>query len=273
MIKNKSTQFNIGLVFSLAVILMILAGLFLSPYGNTEMDAAMKFAGPSFKHIFGCDNFGRDIFTRATLGATISIGISLAAVVFGGLTGAVIGAMAGYFGGVFDEVVMRITDVLFSIPSLLLALLFVSLSDSRIFNIILALSLSMVPSFVKMIRQEFKLQKEMDYVKAMKLYGAGDFRIIFVHIMPNVYKTLINCLFIAFNNCILAEAGLSFVGLGVQQPMASLGKMLSEANGFLLLSPHMSVFPGIFLILILLGPGLISEGGSFYDAYRKRFKN
>lgn len=273
MLKHRSSQFKIGLIISLVMAGVIIAGIFLSPYSSTDMDAASKYAGPSLKHIFGCDNFGRDVFTRAAQGAAISVGISLASVLAGAFIGTVIGALAGYFGGIFDEVIMRITDVLFSIPSLLLALLFVSLSDSKIINIIIALSLAIVPSFVKMIRQEFKLHKEMDYVKAMKLYKAGDFRIIFVHILPNVFPTLGNCLFIAFNNCILAEAGLSFIGLGVRLPLSSLGRMLSEANGYLSLAPHCIIFPGIVLILILLGPGLLSEGGSFYYAYRKRFKN
>ena len=186
-----------------------------------------------------------------------------------------------------------IINVLFAVPSLLLALVFVSLFGSGIVLVTVALGIAIVPSFAKMMRSEFKKQRELEYVKMAKLIKVPTARIIFVHILPNVLETFLNCVFIAFNNCILAEAGLSFLGIGVQPPLASLGSLLSDAGGYIrsapymaslgsLLSdaggyirsaPYMVLFPALSLILLLFGIGLLSSGESFHHAYSKRFKD
>ncbi|MBO4774993.1 MAG: ABC transporter permease subunit, partial [Lachnospiraceae bacterium] len=123
------------------------------------------------------------------------------------------------------------------------------------------------------MRSEFRKQRELEYVKMAKLLNISTARILFVHILPNVMETFVNCVFIAFNNCILAEAGLSFLGIGVQPPLASLGTLLSDAGGYIRSAFYMVSFPAVMLILLLLGIGLISSGESFHHAYSKRFKN
>ena len=137
----------------------------------------------------------------------------------------------------------------------------------------MALGVAIIPSFAKMMRSEFKKQKELEYVKMAKLMKVPTYRILFVHILPNVMETFVNCIFIAFNNCILAEAGLSFIGIGVQPPVASLGTLLSDAGGYLRSAPYLVLFPAFMLVLLLFGIGLLSSGESFHNAYSKRFKN
>jgi len=254
------------------MILFILLG-FLNRNSFDAMDKTRILSGPSISHPFGCDEFGRDLLKRTQTGMGISVVISFFAVIIGTVSGTVIGALCGYFGGVVDDVLTAVTDVLFAIPSLLLALVFVSLFGSGMVQVTLALGVAIIPSFAKMMRSEFKKQKELEYVKMAKLMKVPTYRILFVHILPNVMETFVNCIFIAFNNCILAEAGLSFIGIGVQPPVASLGTLLSDAGGYLRSAPYLVLFPAFMLVLLLFGIGLLSSGESFHNAYSKRFKN
>ena len=257
--KKRDVKWNIGIGLLITLAAFVLLGLIYRPYTTTQMDTAAKLAGPSLHHFFGADNFGRDIFVRVQEGLRTSIVIALFSTLIGTTGGTIIGAITGYYGGFIDDAVMRIIDVLFAIPSILLALVFVSLSDSGMVNIILALGIAVVPSFAKMIRTEFKEQSRLEYVQAAKIMGASDVRIMFVHILPNVMPTLLNCVLIAFNNCILAEAGLSYLGIGVQPPTASLGGMISEGQAYLKIAPFYVLFPGIITVMLLLGFGLISD--------------
>ena len=168
--------------------------------------------------------------------------------------------MSGYFGGWFDYIVMRINDMLTAFPSILLALIFVSLIGPGKYNIILALGILFIPSFARIVRSEMIRLKELNFVKSARLIGAGRLRVIFVHIMPNTYKTLLTAAAVGFNNAILAEAGMSYLGLGVQPPEASLGRMLLEAQSYLFIAPWYAVFPGLMIVVIVLGFSLISEG-------------
>ena len=268
----KKKQNRIGLILIGLMAVFVFAGIF-NPFSFDSMDISLKFSTPSFVHPFGCDEFGRDMLKRTQTGMGISVFISFCSVIIGTTIGTIIGSLCGYFGGIVDEVLMSITDVLFAIPSLLLALVFVSLFGSGTIQVILALGIAMVPSFAKMMRAEFKKQREMEYVKMARLIKVPTARILFVHILPNVTETFVNCIFIAFNNCILAEAGLSFLGIGVKPPMASLGTLMSEAGGYIRTSPHLLIFPAVSMIVLLFGIGLLSSGESFHNAYSKRFKN
>ena len=274
MAKKNNTQFYIGLGILGLLGLFWLLGLIYHPYTSTEMDAAAKLAGPTVKHWFGGDKMGRDIFTRVQEGLRTSLLISVLATLIGTVGGTLIGALTGYYGGFIDDAIMRVIDVLFSIPSILLALVFVSLSDSGMVNIVLALGIALIPSFSKMMRTEFKEQRALEYVQAAKMMGAGDFRILFRHILPNVMPTLINCIFISINNCILAEAGLSYLGIGVQPPVASLGGMISEGQGYLKIAPFYVIFPGLVMVLLLCGLGMIANENAqtFVLRFRQRGK-
>lgn len=265
-------QKKVGLIIVGVMILFVILGL-VNPYPFDKMNNELILKGPSFAHLFGCDEFGRDLLKRTQMGMGISVLISFFSVAIGTIAGTTIGALCGYFSGILDDILMSIIDVLFAIPSILLALVFVTLFGSGTVQVIVALGIAIVPSFAKMMRAEFRKQRELEYVKMAKLIGVPTIRILFVHILPNVLETFVNCIFIAFNNCILAEAGLSFLGVGVQPPVASLGTLLSDAGGYLKSSAYLAILPGISMIILLFGIGLLSSGESFHNAYSKRFKN
>ncbi len=266
--KKGNANFIPGCILFGAVCLFALSGLVMMPYDPEAMDVTAKLAAPSFSHWFGCDNFGRDIFSRAQSGTLITLFIGLSSVAIGTVGGTLLGALMGYYGGAVDGILMRIMDVLFSIPSVLLALIFISLFGNGNLNVILALGVSVIPSFAKMMRQEFLTQSQLGYVQTAKMLGASDFRILMVHMFPNVMPTFLNCVLISFNNTVLAEAGMSYLGIGVQPPQASLGRMLSEAQGYLKTAPFYTVFPGIIMIVMLFGICLISEKGRKQNALR-----
>lgn len=258
--KKKNKNLIWGGVITGVMLALIVLGFFWTPYDPEAMDSAAKLSGVSFSHLMGCDNFGRDIFSRVLKGGGMTFLAALGTVGIGTVCGVLIGAFTGYFGGIADEILMRINDVLFAFPSILLALVFVSLSGYGTANVILALGIAFIPSFARIVRGEFIRCKNMDYVKSAKLAGAGDLRIMFVHILPNTAPVLLSAVMIGFNNAVLAEAGMSYLGIGVQPPQASLGRMLSEAQTYLFSAPGFALFPGIFLILLVLGFSLLGEG-------------
>lgn len=256
----KNYNFIVGGILTAVVLLMVLVGIFYTPYDPNAMDAKAKFAGVSLQHLMGCDNFGRDVFSRILEGSRTTLLVAAGTVLIGTIFGVMIGALTGYYGGIVDEILMRLNDAVFAFPSILLALVFISLLGSGKYNVILALGIAFIPSFARIVRSEFIKCKNMDYVKNAKLQGAGDFRIMFVHILPNTLTVLLSAIMIGFNNAVLAEAGMSFLGIGVQPPDASLGRMLSEAQGYLFTAPAYAIFPGIIIILMVLGFSLLGDG-------------
>ena len=257
--KFKNFNFILGTVLLGIVFIIALIGVIGTPFDTESMDSSLKNAGVSLRHLFGCDNFGRDIFSRVCVGVRNTFIIAFVTVLSGCFAGIFIGAFTGYFGGIIDEIVMRINDVLFSFPSVLLALVIITLLGPGNTNIMIALGISFIPSFARMVRSEFIRNRELDYVKSAKLFGASDLRIMFVHIMPNVLPVLISSVLIGFNNAVLAEAGLSYLGIGVQPPEPSLGGMLSDAQSYIFSNPCHAVFPGLVIIILILGFSLISD--------------
>lgn len=250
-----------GVAITGVMLLMILVGFFYTPYDTTKMDGTAKLAAPSLAHLMGCDHFGRDIFSRVLKGMGNTFIIAVATVAIGAGSGILIGALTGYFGGWADEVLMRINDVLFAFPSILLALVFVSLFGTGRYNVVAALGIAFIPSFARIVRGEFIKYREMDYVKSARLAGVPQLRIIFVHILPNTLPVLMSSIMIGFNNAVLAEAGMSYLGIGVQPPDASLGSMLSESQTYLFSAPWYAAFPGLMIILMVLGFSLLADRG------------
>lgn len=258
--KKKDKNFILGAAITGGMLLLILVGFVWTPYDPETMDSAWKLSGVSFSHIMGCDNFGRDIFSRVLKGGGTTLIVAVGTVAVGTFFGVLLGAFTGYYGGLVDEILMRINDALFAFPSILLALVFISLLGSGTYQVIIALGIAFIPSFARIVRSEFIRCKNMDYVKSAKLAGAGDLRIMFVHILPNIVSVLLSAVMIGFNNAVLAEAGMSYLGIGVQPPDASLGRMLSEAQTYLFSAPGYALFPGLFLIFLVLGFSLLGEG-------------
>lgn len=210
---------------------MGILGFFWTPYSTTAMSAAEKFAAPSLGHLFGTDNFGRDIFSRVMKGLGTTIVIGGLVVLFSASAGILLGALTGYFGGVLDEIVMRITDAVNGFPSILLALVLISIFGNGRQNVILALGIVFIPSYVRIVRSEFIRLRDADYIRRARLMGAGRMRILFVHILPNIFSVFWVSVMIGFNNAILAESGMSYLGIGVQPPDASLGKCFPTLRG------------------------------------------
>lgn len=258
--KPKNYNLIIGGTITIVVLLFILTGIVYTPHDPNTMDTAKKFAGISFAHPFGCDHFGRDLLSRVMAGSLTTIYVALLTVLAGAFFGILIGAFTGYYGGIIDDILMRINDAVFAFPSILLALVFVSILGSGRNNVILALGIAFIPSFARIVRGEFLKYKKMDYITQARLAGAGNLRIMFVHILPNTFTVLLPAIMIGFNNAVLAEAGMSYLGIGVQPPNPSLGRMLSESQTYLFRAPAMALAPGITLIIIILGFSLLSDG-------------
>jgi len=257
--KKKLKINKFGAILSFVIVLMIIIGIFATPYDPNKMDAASKFSAPSINHIFGCDQFGRDIFSRVLVGGRTTLLVGGCTVLIGAFFGMILGAITGFIGGIVDEILMRINDVVASFPSILLALVFISLLGPNTGNVILALGIAFIPSFARIVRSEFIKYKDADFVKSAKLMKVGKIRILFVHIMPNIMPTMLATAAIGFNNAVLAEAGMSYLGIGVMPPDASLGRMMSESQAYLSVAPWCAIFPGLFIVLMILGFSLLSE--------------
>ena len=223
LLQKKSVSFRIGLTIAAIMAVLALVGYVWTPYDPSAIVGSEKFLAPSLRHLFGTDNFGRDIFSRVMVGVGTTFFISLCTVCIGGIVGTLIGAFTGYFGGVVDEVLMRINDALTAFPSILLALVFIAMLGFGKYNVILALGVAFIPSFARVVRAEFARHRSMSYVKSARLMGASHLRIMFRHILPNTWGVLLPALIIGFNNAVLAEASMSYLGIGVAPPDVSLG--------------------------------------------------
>ena len=257
--KRKNYNLIVGGSITACMVLFLLIGIFYTPYDPNAMDPMAKFAGISWKHPMGCDHFGRDILSRVMQGGRTTLLVAMGTVAIGTVFGVLIGAFTGYFGGILDEILMRVNDALFAFPSIFLALVFISLLGSGTYQVVIALGIAFIPSFARIVRGEFMKCRNMDYVKNARLQGASHIRIMFVHILPNTVTVLLSAIMIGFNNAVLAEAGMSFLGIGVQPPDASLGRMLSEAQTYLFRAPNYALFPGLIIILMILGFALLGD--------------
>ncbi len=249
-----------GLIMTGTAVLLGLLAFFWTPCSTTAMSLSEKFKAPSLSHLFGTDNFGRDIFSRVMKGMGTTITISVLVVLLSATVGILLGALTGYFGGVVDEIVMRVTDAVNGFPSILLALVAVSVLGSGRQNLILSLGIVFSPSYIRIVRSEYLRLRDADYIKRARLMGVGKCRILFVHILPNILPVFWVSVMIGLNNAILAESGMSYLGIGVQPPNASLGNMLSDAQGYLQTAPWCALAPGLAIVWIVLGFSLFSEG-------------
>ena len=260
LLQKKSISFRIGVTSAAIMAVLALVGYVWTPYDPSAIVGSEKFLAPSLRHLFGTDNFGRDIFSRVMVGVGTTFFISLCTVCIGGIVGTLIGAFTGYFGGVVDEVLMRINDALTAFPSILLALVFIAMLGFGKYNVILALGVAFIPSFARVVRAEFARHRSMSYVKSARLMGASHLRIMFRHILPNTWGVLLPALIIGFNNAVLAEASMSYLGIGVAPPDVSLGYMLSESQSYMIKAPWYVLCTGLVIVLLILGVSMMGEG-------------
>ena len=260
LLKKSNTSFRIGLCIAACMAAMALIGYVWTPYDPEMIVGSEKFLAPSLRHLFGTDNFGRDIFSRSMVGIGTTFFIAVCTVLIGGVVGIIIGAFTGYFGGVVDEVLMRINDALTAFPNILIALVFIAMLGFGKYNVILALGVAFIPSFARVVRTEFARHRAMNYVKSARLMGAGHLRIMFRHILPNTRNVLLPALMIGFNNAVLAEASMSYLGIGVAAPDISLGYMLKEAQSYMLTAPWYVLCVGLVIVLLILGVSMMGDG-------------
>jgi peptide/nickel transport system permease protein len=251
----------IGLfVILLLIVTAIFAPLFAThdPY---DMDVTKTLLGPGeFGHILGTDSFGRDIFSRIVYGARISLIVGIAAVLFGAVLGSLLGLISGYFGGKTDTIIMRIMDGMMAFPFILLAIVLMTVLGQGLVNVILAIGISNIPGFARVVRGQVLTVKESEYIEVTRSLGAKHGRIIFKHVVPNSIAPLIVYATMSVAGAIISEASLSFLGLGVQPPTASWGSMLQEGKNFLVLSPELATFSGLAILITVLGINIFGDG-------------
>jgi len=259
--RKKNPCLWMGLAITGFLAALLLLGVFWTPYDPQAMSVGPRFGPPSLAHLLGTDQYGRDIFSRVLQGALTTSAIALATVAIGGFVGVAIGALTGYFGGLADEILMRLNDALTAFPSVLLALVVISLLEpGKKRNVILALGLVFIPSFARVSRTAFAALRDVNYVESARLMGAPAWRILLVQMLPNTAHVLLPAFTIGFNNAVLSEASMSFLGIGVTLPDASLGYMLSEAQGVLAGAPWYALGAGGMILLLVFGVGLLGEG-------------
>ena len=251
----------IGGVITVVMVALIVIGTFWTPYEPGAMDGACKFQPPSLAHVMGTDNFGRDIFSRDLQGAGTTLFIAAMVVLIGAVAGTLIGALTGYFGGLADELLMRVCDAITAFPSILLALVVIAVLGPGKWNVIWVLGMLFIPSFARIVRGEYAKCKHLNYIKSARLMGAGHLRIMVRHILPNTIPVLLPAISIGFNNAVLAEASMSFLGVGVSPSEASLGRMLSDAQNFIVGgAPWYALCVGTAIVLLILGFSMLGEG-------------
>ena len=259
--QKKNWFLILGVAITAVMVGLIVLGYFWTPYPPAAMDGACKFQAPGLAHIMGTDNFGRDIFSRVLQGAGTTLFIAAMVVLIGAVAGTLIGALTGYFGGVADEVLMRVCDAITAFPSILLALVVIAVLGPGKWNVIWVLGILFIPSFARIVRGEYARCKNMNYIKSARLMGAGHMRIIVRHILPNTIPVLLPAISIGFNIAVLSEASMSFLGVGVSPSEASLGRMLSDAQNYIVGgAPWYALCVGMAIVLLILGFSLLGEG-------------
>jgi len=255
-----SASLVIGGAVTALLVIIALISLVWTPYPVDVMDIPAKLQGPSATHWLGTDQFGRDLLSRLMAGAVNSIAVSLVAVGIGAGIGVPLGALAAARRGLVEEVVMRFNDFTFAFPALLSAVMITAILGPGAVNSIIAIGIFNIPVFARLTRGASLSLWKRDYVLAARVAGKGRTRITVEHILPNIASLLIVQMTIQFALAILAEAGLSYLGLGTQPPAPSWGKMLNEAQTLMVLAPQLAIFPGLAIMLTVLGLNLLGDG-------------
>lgn len=266
--KNKLAMFGLSIVIIL-VLVAIFAPL-IAPYDPLNRVKEDSMLGPSKTYFFGTDILGRDIFSRVIYGSRISLEIGMVAVGISVVLGLLMGAISGYFGNVPDAIIMRIADIFFAFPYILGAIAIMTVLGPGIINIFIAIGLLGWASFARIFRGSILSIKNKEYVEAARALGASNFRIISKHIFPNAFAPIIVYATMNVGTAIIVEAALSFLGIGVQPPTPAWGKMLSEALNYIDIAPWMMIFPGLAILITVLGFVLLGDG--LRDAFDPKLK-
>lgn len=251
---------RVGAAIVLLAVLAAVLGPWLAPFDPSTQELALRLEGPTGLHWFGLDELGRDIFARVLSGARISLLVGLVVVGVSATIGIAMGSVAGYFGGRIDEAISRLIDILLAFPGLLLAIALVAVLGPSLTNVVLALSLIGWVGYARLVRGQVLRARELEFVQAARALGATTSRILTRHVIPTTLPAVTVQATLGMGGAILAEAALSFLGLGVQPPTPSWGTMLNYGRGHLLDAPHLTIFPGIAIAILVLGFNFLGDG-------------
>ena len=269
---RKSRTAMLGLFLLLFVILIAIFADVIVPFDKAiAQDAVHRLEGPSGAHLFGTDELGRDLFARVVHGSRYSLLVGISTSIFSLLIGGLLGAIAAYYGGWVDNVIMRVTDVIMTVPPILLSLAVVAALGANLRNLLIAITVSCVPSMLRMVRSTVLSVVDEDYIEAARSYGSSDLRIILKYVIPNALGPIIVTTTMNVANMILSAAGLSFLGLGVQPPSPEWGALLSAAETYMFTAPHLLYIPGVFIVIAALGFNLAGDG--LRDALDPKMRN
>ena len=258
------------LILLLIIVFAAVFADFVAPEGIDEQNIAQALQPPGFKHWFGTDNYGRDIFSRVIYGGRISLLVALLSTAVSTLAGVMLGAAAGYYGGLVDNVIMRIMDVFMAIPSLLMAIVLATSLGAGLRNTILAIAISSIPSFTRVVRAPVLSAKQNEYIEACRAIGARPLRLIVRHILPNVMAIIIVQSTLGVANAIISVASLSFLGLGVQPPTPEWGTMLSMGRSYITKCSWMVTYPGLAIVVSVICLNVL--GDALRDVLDPRLK-
>lgn len=268
---RRNKQAMVGMCMLLLMIFSAIFASVISPYDPLQQDIINRLQPPSAAHFFGTDELGRDIFSRILYGSRISLTVGLIAVSISSVVGCALGSIAGYYGGVLDNVIMRCTDVLMAIPSILLNISIVAALGTGLQNVMIAIGISSVPAYCRIMRASLLSLKDQEFVDASRAAGASDPYIILNHILPNSLAPLIVQATLKIGGAILSCASMSFIGLGIVPPTPEWGAMLSTGRDFLRDAPHLTAFPGMAIMFAVFAMNLMGDG--LRDALDPKLKN
>jgi peptide/nickel transport system permease protein len=253
-------ELKCGACLGIIIVFMSLLRFFWVPYDYNQMDHEKRLLSPSAKHLLGTDNFGRDIFSRIMAGGRNSLILAVCTVACAAAIGSILGLLSGYLGGITEAVIMRLIDTINSFPGIILALLMVAILDNGQFTLFIALLILFTPSYTRVMRTGAMRYKDAVFVQAERILGANFFRITFIHILPNLVPSLLSASVIGLSNAILAEAAMSYLGMGIQPPQPSWGRMLYESQTYFFTAPWCVLAPGLFITLTVISFHLTGEG-------------
>ena len=257
---RKSKTAMLGLCLLIFVLSIAIFADVITPYENAISQSADRLDSPSAAHIFGTDELGRDLFARIVHGSRYSLLIGVSTSVLALVIGGLLGAVAAYYGGWVDNIIMRLTDVVMTVPPILLSLAVVAALGGSLRNLLIAITISCVPSMLRLVRSVVLGVVDEDYIEAARSYGASDMRIILKYVIPNALGPIIVTTTMNVANMILSAAGLSFLSLGVQPPAPEWGALLSDAKTYMFTAPHLLYIPGIFIVIAALSFNLAGDG-------------
>ncbi|QSX05360.1 ABC transporter permease [Sedimentibacter sp. zth1] len=256
----KNKNFTIGFILVMLLILLTAVSLIYTPYSPTKIDANAQTVAPSLQHLCGTDRLGRDVLSRTMVAGKTAFKISLISVTASLILGVVLGLVAGFYQGVLGNIIMRLTDAFKAIPGLLFAMMIAAVFGKSFVATTIAISIILIPTFVRITRASVLKIKSNEYIQWTSLIGLKSFRVMIVHILPNIISPIIITASMGFADAVLIEASLSYLGLGIQPPNPSWGQMLSEGQGYFMTAPWLVIFPGLMITMLVLGFNLLGDG-------------